>query len=198
MKNIPIFLFHGTYVKSWSTIPILLYLNNKGYNNVIIFNIPLDELPINDIIENINEKISNIIENKEREIIIIGISSGGLIGKLFTERTEWNVKKLITVCSPLKKPRLLKMCDYLPSLIKNYFKTPLMEELRTLNIEWKNEVDELNITTTIMPYFNYDILLFNDECISLKKNEKQIKYSNHYTFFLKNEFYSIIEEFIND
>lgn len=195
MDSTPIILLHGlggitgTTLTILSLYPIKTYLEFKGYNNVYIVSYPSSKLTIEESVDYVSNKILEIT-NKDKDIIIIGQSMGGVIG--FNMHTKgWKVKLVISIGSPLNGARLISqienlvennLFEFLSRFIKKNIKSKGHSELQKKS---RQEVPPHKYKTISLGWFNtnFDGCVYKDEAIIDKKNNLHLSWSDHRMVF---------------
>ena len=200
MITTPIILLHGlggligNSFTRLSLYPLKKYLVFKGYNNVHIISYPADELTIEKSVEFVSNEISNIT-TKEKDIIIIGQSMGGVIA--FNMHTMgWKICLTISIASPLHGARLITQVE---NSIKNNLCESVSEYI-TKKIKGQGHIDLQNKSTfnkkqlepphkykTIsLGWFNseFDGCVYKDEAVIEEEQNLHLAWADHRTIFL--------------
>jgi pimeloyl-ACP methyl ester carboxylesterase len=196
MENIPIILLHGAGGFSWTLIPLKLSLQYNGFNNIYIVDYN-NNCKISDCINNADKQIEKVV-NKSKEIIVIGQSLGGVVG-INLHRKGWNIKKLITIVSPLKGARFIGTLDYYIPYIFRFFRRQVFQDLLNMT-QSKLEVPPHpihTITTSIPISNNFDGCVYRDEASINDKDNTHILYSGHRILFIDPRLFTTVRQIIN-
>ncbi len=114
--TIPIILLHGLGgfigpdFTALSLKPMKSYLEFNNYINVYIVKYPSDESSIDESLEHVDGELTKLVDKDTEEIIVIGQSMGGVIA--FNLHTKgWNIKRSISIGSPLHGARLITQVE---------------------------------------------------------------------------------------
>lgn len=98
----PVLFIHGLTGWRFHYFPLENYLKKKGIRKIYEFNYEkrFGEVSLREIARDLNKFIKERV--KEKKIIIIGLSQGGLIANYYVQNYKNPVNKCISICTPFK------------------------------------------------------------------------------------------------
>lgn len=140
-------------------IPFHYYIKRYTPYNISSFECSTQKNKLSDIIINLNNYINEIIKNKEDEsIILIGHSYGGIVAKKIKHK---NIKHIITISSPHHGAYMAYILNKVSWFAKIYF-GQIYEDIIGLSKEDINN-SITTISTSLIPYLNFDGMVFTNE-----------------------------------
>lgn len=194
-KNTDIFLIHGIGSSKFTFLPLKMYLNKYGYNNVHPLSYDANNKKFSKSLESINEQILQILKNEDDEIVVIGQSYGGVICNNL-HRKGRNILKSICICSPLHGAKIVGLIeDNIPTFVSNILKNKALEFLRDKDLEEKPPHD---FHTISFGWFNteFDGCVYKHETVLDPEKHTHISWCDHRIGFLDirlfNEVYNVL------
>lgn len=194
-KNTNIFLIHGIGSSKLTFLPLKIYLNKYGFNNVYPLSYDVNNKEFSKSLDTINEQILEILDNQDDEIVVIGQSYGGIICNNL-HRIGRNILKSICICSPLHGAKIVGLIENnIPTFVSNILKNKALEFLRDKDLEEKPPHD---FHTISFGWFNteFDGCVYKHETILDPEKHTHISWCDHRIGFLDirlfNEVYNIL------
>jgi len=199
MENIdettPIILLHGADGRSWSLRPIKKTLEEK-YNCVHIVDYD-HKGTLDQCLEDADKQIQNIVP-KNRKIVIIGQSLGGVIGsKLHT--SGWDICLLIAIASPLRGARFINTLNSkLSPIYTRFIRRVVYDDLgENVHKEFVKPPHPVYTISTSLPIIgNFDMCVFVDETIVDENTHYHIPNSHHALVFFSDRLKKILKEIL--
>jgi hypothetical protein len=201
---IPVFLIKGPRDKNIYLNPLKAYLNIIGYKEVYIisYQIQPNYLQTDYIqpdylqmyVEYVSNQMINITVTQNQEVILIGISIGGIISH-HLHQYGWKIHKSITIVSPHNGNSFFKFIKYiLPTNILEYIYHPIYNHIlkKTPPHEYHT------IGTSILPYIPFDGHIWNSETNISLYNHVNISFNNNWTIFLDPRIFFTISNLLNE
>lgn len=176
-KDTPVILLHGAGGHSWSMKPIEWILRWKSYPNVHIIDYDFSG-DLKSCIDSADDEIRKKVDGNE--VVIIGQSLGGVIGSHLDEK-GWNIKKLVTIVSPLHGANFINTLSESSPKFYEYVHRPVYKDLSGHKLE-RPECECISISTSL-PFTDFDGCVFKDEAVIDKDNHYHIPWSHHATVF---------------
>ena len=209
MFNTTIILLHGLggllgpqYAKL-TLYPLKSYIEHHKYTNVHIITYPSDDLTIVQSIEYVSNEISKLAD-KEKEIIIIGQSMGGVIA-FNMHSAGWKIRLSISIGSPLHGARLITQIeDSLRGNLREQDFSYLLQKIKGLgHIELQKKKRQLQpphrYKTITMGWFNsnFDGCVYKDEAIIDPIHNAHLSWSDHRTIFINPRLWYVVHNIIH-
>lgn len=178
----PIFLLHGLGGHAITLSPLKKYLEYYGHKEIYNLSYPIDRMTLEESVDYVDDLMSKYVD-KEKEIILIGQSMGGLISNNIHKK-GWNVKYAIYIGSPLHGARLLNQLEsILPTFIRDFmYKTPY----ESLQDKPKDNEPPHDYHCITMGWFgsDFDGCVYKDEGILDGEHHSHLKWADHRTIFM--------------
>lgn len=185
-QNCIILLLHGAGGNPYSLYPLMLYLSIWKPRQCDIEIIPYHVSTLDNILEEVDEKIKKIIPTPSTDVIVVGQSLGRLIAnKIHT--LGWNVKLGIYIVAPLHGAKIIAFADkFLPTPLKNKIEREIYRYLKDKNVEQSPPHDYHTISATLgTATFGtpFDGCVFKNETMFDITKHTNIEFSSHWTIF---------------
>lgn len=178
----PIILLHGLGSHEWSLYPMKRYLRYCGYTTVHTVRYPASDLSIADSVDYVDTELLNLLHARDREVVFIGQSMGGVIANNLHTR-GWNVRLAVYIGSPLHGANFLHTLNrVLPGWVKRRLKRHAHDVL--MNKERESEPPH-DYHTISMGWFNsnFDGCVYREETMLNEENHTHFRWSDHRVFF---------------
>lgn len=162
-NNTEIIYIHGLNATGRAMWPFKFY-NGKGHT--VTYNTYV--ATVEEMVNQVDEEISKIIESKETKLILVGWSMGGLISNRLHQK-GWNIVMGIYVGSPLNGASIFQIIPtFMP--IHPYLKEKSKEEepphdYHTISLGWFNS--------------GFDGAVFKDDTVINEENHQHIWFTDH-------------------
>jgi hypothetical protein len=146
-------------------------------------------------IEYVSNQMINFTVTQNFEVILIGISIGGIICHHLHEY-GWKIHKSITIASPHNGNSFFDFIKYiLPTNVVEYLYHPIYNYI----LKQKPPPHEYNtICTSIFPYIPFDGHIWNFETYISIYNHVTISFNNHWTIFLDPRLFFTISNILKE
>jgi len=176
MNSEHIILLHPIYGFSSLLLPIKILLKIKGYKNVHIIKYDSNKC-IDKCIDTVHNSMMKKVDLKKDTVIIIGQSFGGVIA-LELHKKKWNIKKTVSIASPLNGCSILnKIKNTFPKVYETLY-VKSFDDIKSKKSFNPPPHDYTTITASI-PLLDFDGCLYKDECIIEENRNIHVPYSNH-------------------
>ena len=191
-----VFLLHGLGEHSVTMWPLMKYLNYCGFKNTYNLKYPSDSLEFDETLDFVDELMSKSANKDEDEVILIGMSMGGLVSNNMHTK-GWTIKNAIYIGSPLHGASLLnQMESILPTTIRDYFyKTPY-DFLKNKEKEVEPPHSYHCITMGLFDT-EFDGCLYKEESVLDEKHHTHLRYTAHPTIFANPRLWTVIENLLS-
>jgi pimeloyl-ACP methyl ester carboxylesterase len=185
MTDTPIFILHGLGSRTFSLLPLELYLNYIGFKNTHTLYYPVDDMEFDETLEYVDIEMQKIT-NKKEPVILIGQSMGGVVSNQLHKK-GWNIQQAVYIGSPL---RGAKFINQLGSVIPESMKKILFkkghhflkddEKLKEYIVEPPHKYNTIS-----MGWFftDFDGCVYKRETILNEDNHIHLPWSDHRTVF---------------
>lgn len=177
-KDTPIFLLHGLGARPFTLLPLAFFLRLCGWTTIHRPYYPASALYFDESVEYVNREMEKL-ESKEREIIVIGQSMGGLVAN-FLHRKGWKIRMAIYVGAPLHGARLLnKLEDVLPSWLSNLLYKKPYDFLKLCETSEPPNHPYHSIGISLPFSSDFDGKVYRDEAMLERERHTQLGWSEH-------------------
>lgn len=188
MQNKIIIIYNFT-LSGWMTPLLQAYLIYKGYPNTYLIKYK-NNLSFDEAIEDVDNKLSQVVDKNNENIYVIGIFFGGLIANNLY-RIGWNIKKAIYIGCPMRGNTL-----YHEIIINTFIKFTDLEPYEWLKSREQEEIPPHFYHTISLGLLNSDNdgLLRKIDTLIDNENHSHLYWSSRWTPFLTSSLFTRIIE----
>jgi hypothetical protein len=189
-------MIHGLLSAPITFLPLKMYLQNYGYKNLHGISYPVNRLSFEDSLAHVNKEIEKIHTDKNREIILIGQSFGGVISNNL-HKFGWKIRKAIYICSPLHGASIINSVEsIIPASIANLLNIKPFDHLKTKK---KDSIPPHDFHTISFGCFagDFDGSVYEDEAKLMDEKHTHIPWSHHVTGFLDPRLFKTVYEILD-
>ena len=198
MNRTPVVLLHGLRSIPFTMKPIEQFLKRKGqFENVFNLSYRVNDITYDQSIEQLDDKLSNIIDKSSEKPIVIGQSMGGVMANNL-HKHGWDLTKSVTIGAPLHGARILNtLDDNLPQYIKDLF---FIEPYFFLMDKHQDDIPPhpYHCITMSLPFTNFDGCVYVDEAKLEDQHHTHINNAHHITVFANPRLWNIVLDQIKD
>lgn len=191
----PVIMLHGLGAHPTTLLLLELYLNHMGWSNTHKPYYPIDKMTFDETMDYVDREITNIVQDREQEIILIGQSMGGVVSNNLHKR-GWNIKKAIYIGSPLHGASLLHQLEkILPTKIRDQlYKLPY----DYLKMKGREEIPPHPYKTISMGWFftDFDGCVYKNETILEDEHHIHLVWADHRTIFANPRLWILVEQLL--
>lgn len=183
MSPVAVFLIHGLGGHSFTLMPLQMYLKWQGYTNVHIVGYDVATCSnADEALNEVDEEMRKYSLPAQGPVVVIGQSMGGVLAHRLHGR-GWDVKKSISIGSPLHGARVLNQLENaLPEIVANWMRRPLYAFLQSKEREAPPAHDYHTISLG-WGWSDFDGCVYQDETRFSDEQHTHLSWADHRSVF---------------
>lgn len=197
MFAIPIILLHGMGSHPMTLLPLELYLNYLGYVDTYKIAYETDYSNLDELVTHVNSQMLKCLKSKNKKIIIIGQSLGGVVANKLHEH-NWNIHSAIYIGSPLGGAYFLNQLEStIPSFLFNYIHEKPFNFLKK-ELEIKEPPHKYHTISMGWFYSYFDGCVYKGETSITDAKHSHFYFSDHRIAFADPRIWYFVGDIIQD